>query len=88
MFDGKRGMTPERIQAWIDISRWLEWIFRRLAVIILPFFAIGLALKFARYGKPEILIEAGLGLVALLMFNAGATGMRRLAESFQEQSPR
>ena len=81
-------MSPERIQAWIDISRWFEWIFRRLAVIILPILAIGLSLKFARYGKPEVLLEAGQGLLVLLVLNAVATGMRRLAESLQEQSPR
>ena len=74
-------MSPERVQAWIDVSRWLESILRKLTIfIVLPLIAISSVLNF---GTPGFLEEVGAALFGLLIINAGFTLMRRLAESFR-----
>jgi hypothetical protein len=70
----------EHIQVFIDGSRWFEWIIRRISVIALVLMAISILLNL---GRADLLSQIAVAMLVLLLMNAMATGMRRLAETFQ-----
>ncbi|MFT4025841.1 MAG: hypothetical protein QM676_03415 [Novosphingobium sp.] len=74
------GMDPYRIQAFIDVTGWLEWLIRRVSVLVIVLIVVGTILNLE---KPGLIWQILAALAGLIVFNVFATGMRHLAQSFK-----
>lgn len=63
-------MEPDRIQAAIDVSGWLEWIIRRISALAMAIMAVSVCFNF---GKSALLHQAGAALLAMALLNVLAT---------------
>ena len=73
-------LDPYRIQAAIDITRWIEWIIRRVSVVAAILVILSLVFN---YEKLEIFKQIGWAFLCILAMNLGVTGLHRLFQSLR-----
>jgi len=74
------GMSPDRIQAAIDILGWLEWIIRKISILALVLVAVSALINF---GKAGLWLRATCALLGIVVINLFATALKRLVCSLK-----
>ena len=73
-------MSPDRVQAAIDVAEFLEWIVRRVSLVLAAVIAVSVVLNI---GKSGMLAQVLWALLILAAMNLMVTTLRRLFQSLK-----